>query len=90
MKALSTLRFVSALIAISIVASFGAMSPASAITVELATKCREMAIKAHPRQTAGSKVGTASLERKYYRACVANGGSPPEEKVKKPAAPPAR
>lgn len=64
--------------------------PASAITVELANKCREMSLKAFPPQRAGTKSGNAGEVRKYYNNCVANGGSPPDDKAKKPAAAPAR
>ena len=64
--------------------------PASAITVELANKCREMSLKAFSPQRAGTKSGNAGEARKYYNACVANGGSPPEDKTKNPPPAPAR
>ncbi len=67
-------------------AQFVTAVPASAITVELANKCRAMSIKAYPPQRAGTKSGNAGEARKYYGACVANNGAAPEDK---PAAPPA-
>jgi hypothetical protein len=48
---------------------------ASAITADVARKCREVAIKAHPPTTAGSKAGAAQAEREAFRACVAQGGN---------------
>ena len=48
--------------------------PASAIGVELAKKCRELAIIAHPTPTAGSKAtGAEKAQRDYYQACIAKG-----------------
>ena len=49
---------------------------ARALTVELAKKCREMAVKAHPPVIAGSRQGTAQKERDYFQNCVAQGGQP--------------
>jgi hypothetical protein len=66
-------------ISIAIVAAAVCSMPmipsASAITADVAKKCREVAIKAHPPTTAGSKTGTAQAERESYRACVAQGGN---------------
>jgi hypothetical protein len=45
-------------------------SPAAA----LAKKCRELAVKAHPRAVAGSKTGTAKAEREYFAACISKNG----------------
>jgi hypothetical protein len=50
-----------------------AASPAAAISVELAKKCREMAIKAHPPQLAGTKP-YAQAERDVFHECVAKNG----------------
>ncbi len=63
---------------------------ASAVTAELANKCRDMSHKAFPPQRVGTKGGNAGDARKYYNACIANGGSPPNDNMKKPAAAPAR
>jgi hypothetical protein len=51
--------------------------PASALTAQLARKCRDMAIKAHPPVVAGSRKGTAEAEREYFGKCVASNGSMP-------------
>jgi hypothetical protein len=48
--------------------------PASAITAEVAKKCREMMVKKYPPQVAGSSKGSAQEEREYFRMCVAQGG----------------
>jgi hypothetical protein len=64
--------------------------PASAITAELAKKCRGMAIKAHPPAPAGTKTHAAQAERDFYRVCVANNGAAPDDDKQKPAAPAAK
>ena len=74
--------------ALAITASIWLAMPASAISVELAKKCRDMAIKAHPPTLPGAKKGSAQAERAFYRSCIANGGNMPEEGTKKDAAPP--
>jgi hypothetical protein len=48
--------------------------PAGAISADLARKCRDMAIRAHPPQPAGTRA-YAEAERLYYRACITNGGN---------------
>lgn len=48
-------------------------SPASAISVELAKKCRAVAIKAHPPQTAGTK-SYAAAERDFFNRCISANG----------------
>lgn len=52
-------------------------APASAVTVAVAKKCREMALKAHPPAPTGSKQGTAEAERDFYNDCVAKNGNIP-------------
>jgi hypothetical protein len=47
---------------------------ASALTADVAKKCREMMVKAFPPQIAGSGTGRAREERSYFQACVARGG----------------
>lgn len=89
-SAISKPTIATAVFAICACVQFISLTPASAITVELANKCRELSIKAYPPQRAGSKTGNAGEARKYYSACVANGGSPPDDKTKNPAPPPAR
>ena len=48
-------------------------SPAVAISVDLAKKCREMAIKAHP-PTAPGTTAYAQAERDFYNQCVKQNG----------------
>src|ERR1700722_5412538 len=49
--------------------------PAMAISVEVAKKCRDMAIRAHPYTLPGFKSGNAEVERSYFKDCVAKGGN---------------
>jgi hypothetical protein len=65
----------STLIVLALTAYLSMAQPASAISVELAKKCRAMAIKAHPTQMAGTKqTGIEKAQRDYYRECVAKDG----------------
>jgi hypothetical protein len=50
-----------------------AASPAVAISVELAKKCRDMAVKAHPMTLPGT-TPYAAAEREYFRVCVSKNG----------------
>lgn len=57
--------------------------PAPAISVELAKKCRGMALQKYPYKPVGTPgKGDAQAERDYYKKCVANGGNMPEEPPK--------
>jgi hypothetical protein len=47
---------------------------AQQVSAELAKKCREMAVKAHPPQPAGTSP-YAAAQRDYFRECVAKGGN---------------
>jgi hypothetical protein len=73
--------------AIAMVGATAVTSSASAITAEVAKKCRELAVKAHPPAVAGSRAGSGQAEREFFRACVAQGGNmkdpPPKEEQKK-------
>lgn len=60
--------------------------PASAITAELAKKCRQLAFEAHPPVRAGTKAGTGAESRAFYKACIDNGGNPPASDSKAPSA----
>jgi hypothetical protein len=51
--------------------------PAMGITVELAKKCRDMAIKSHPPPTPPGNKAYAQLERDLFAACVAKNGEMP-------------
>ena len=59
------------------VMAFSRTQPAMAISVELAKKCRDMAIKAHPYTLPGFgfKAGSAEGERDYFKECVAKKGN---------------
>lgn len=54
--------------------------PASAITVELAKKCRSLALKAYPYKLVGERgPGNAQAQRSYFSECVAKQGNMPTE-----------
>jgi hypothetical protein len=58
-----------------------AVNPADAISLELAQKCRALALKAHPYKQPGEPgPGSAAAERGYYNECVTKGGNMPNEK----------
>ncbi len=63
-------------------------SLADATSVEVAKKCRAMAIKAHPPERAGTKA-YAQAEREFFRTCVARNGELPAA-VGDGSAPPSR
>ena len=63
------------------------VSAADALSVDLAKRCREMAVKAHPRTLPGTKP-YAQAERDYFRECVAKNGEMPTNDTQQ-AAPPA-
>jgi hypothetical protein len=48
---------------------------ASALTAELAKKCRALAIKAHPPTVPGKRTGSEQAQRDYFRDCVAKNGN---------------
>ncbi len=48
---------------------------AFAISTELAKKCRELAVKAHPPKRPGSRRGSAQAEREFYQNCIAKDGN---------------
>lgn len=53
--------------------------PASAITAELAKKCRALALKAYPPPPTGSKSGNAAQMRGYYTNCLSHDGNVQED-----------
>jgi hypothetical protein len=61
----------------AIVAAAGVVLPrsATALSADLAKKCRDLAIKAHPTATAGSTTGSGAAQRGFYQACLAKGGN---------------
>ena len=50
-------------------------TPSTPITTELTKTCRELAIKAHPTEVAGSKSASGQAQRDYFRECVAKRGN---------------
>jgi hypothetical protein len=48
--------------------------PASAISLELAKKCRNMAVKAHPPPFPLGNKAYAQAERDFFAQCVAKSG----------------
>ena len=70
----SVKNYFGALMVTGFVALMGTGQPASAITAELAKKCREMAFKAYPPVATGSKQSNAKGQQDYYRTCVAKNG----------------
>lgn len=70
------------LIAVIVVGAIGIaiLTPhsASAISAELAKKCRGLALKAYPPPPTGSKSGNAGQMRGYYANCLAHDGNVPE------------
>jgi hypothetical protein len=56
----------------------GAASPASALTAELAKKCRDAAIKSHPPPIPPGNKAYAQAERDYFRECVSRNGQMPD------------
>ena len=70
-----------ATIGLCLAIGIAAPKPAAAISVELAKKCRALALQAHPYRLPGVKgPGTAAAERSYYAECVAKGGNMPQSK----------
>jgi hypothetical protein len=66
---------ISALTVLTLMAHFLATQSSSALTAELAKKCRAMAIKAHPTQLAGTKAkGVEKAQRDYFQECVTKDG----------------
>ena len=57
---------------------FGSIGPASAITAEVAKKCREQAIQAHPPQPAGT-IAYREAERADFKECINSAGSSESE-----------
>jgi hypothetical protein len=60
-----------------------ATSPAVAISVELAKKCRDMAIKAHPPPSSLGGKAYAQAERSFFSECVSRNGQMPEAGAQK-------
>ncbi len=66
------------LVAFALTLTIGAASPANAqISAELAKKCQQLMVKAHPTELYGSS-GTAAAQRTYFEECVRRQGNMPE------------
>lgn len=74
-------------VAITMIAILSMTAPASAISADLAIKCRDMAIKAHPPKQPGGKKGYAQAERNFFRLCVSNNGKMPDSDTQKDTSP---
>lgn len=51
------------------------LSPASAVSVDVAKKCRELMVKAYPPVRAGTSKGNTKEQQEYFRTCIARGGN---------------
>jgi hypothetical protein len=67
-------RAITASILIAQFAVLCAASPAFAISADLANKCREMAIKAHPPPVPPGGKAYAQAERDFFNECIAKNG----------------
>jgi hypothetical protein len=73
-----------AALGIVLAASLTMSHPASALSAELAKKCRALMVEAYPPKVAGSIQGNAREERDYFRTCIARNGkmdNPPDSTV---------
>jgi len=61
---------------------------ASALSPELANKCRAMALKTYPPQRAGGATINAQAQRNYFKMCVSKNGDVDTDGAQKE--PPAR
>ena len=65
-------------IAFALTLMIGTAPPANAqISADLAKKCQELMVKAHPTELYGSS-GTAAAQRAYFEECVRRQGNMPE------------
>ncbi len=62
-----------ATLAVTVQILLSSASPADAVSADLAKKCRQMAVKAHPPEVAGTKP-YAQAERTFFRECVSKNG----------------
>jgi hypothetical protein len=84
-------NFLTALAAVILPAQIIVVSatiPAAAISADLAKKCREMAIKAHPPPIPPGNKAYAQAERDFFRECISKNGQMPEQGAQKDALPP--
>lgn len=55
-----------------------ATSPAAAISADLAKKCRDMAIYAHPPPIPPGNKAYAQAEREFFSECISRNGQMPD------------
>jgi hypothetical protein len=73
---------VASTLAAALIVLFTTVGPGTAITVELAKKCRQMAINSHPPPIPPGNKAYAVAERSFFQECVkkngdmTDGGSP--------------
>jgi hypothetical protein len=65
---------VASTLAAALIVLFTTVGPAAAITVELAKKCRQMAINSHPPPIPPGNKAYAEAERSYFQECVKKNG----------------
>ncbi len=76
-------RWIRCSLVLALMAAAAAPQPASALSADLAKKCRELAIKSHPTTLAGSAKGSAQAQRDFYQDCVKKGGNVDTGETKK-------
>jgi hypothetical protein len=75
-------KFLAPLVAIAVLEQIMVLSgapPAAALSVELAKKCRDLAIKSHPPPIPPGNKAYAQAEREFFRDCVAKNGQMPDD-----------
>jgi hypothetical protein len=70
----TTTFFVAGIVLVFVTVAARGQTSSAPPSAELAKKCREMAVKAHPPSVAGSAKGTAQVEREYFKKCIEGGG----------------
>ena len=70
----TTTFFVASIVLVFVAVAARGQTNSAPPSAELARKCREMTIKAHPPAVAGSAKGTAQVEREYFKKCIEGGG----------------
>jgi hypothetical protein len=70
-------KFLTPVVAIAVLGQMMVLSgvpPAAALSVDLAKKCRDLAIKSHPPPIPPGNKAYAQAEREFFRDCVAKNG----------------
>jgi hypothetical protein len=62
-------------IAFAVIWGFASAQQTRALTAELAKKCQELSLKAHPPARPGTKSRSAEAERAYFADCIKRGGN---------------